>query len=115
MPQVRLGDFGIARALEGTMELAHTTIGTVRLTCFSFLIGYFCCQNFQPYYMSPELFRNQPYNYKSDIWSLGCVLYEMCALRHAFEAREMDGLVQKILRANYPPLPSGEPCRDGVM
>jgi NIMA (never in mitosis gene a)-related kinase len=59
-----------------------------------------------PYYMSPELFRNQPYSYKSDIWSLGCVLYELVGLKHAFEARDMNSLVQKILRANFAPIPS---------
>jgi serine/threonine protein kinase len=35
--------------------------------------------------MSPELFRNQAYSFKSDMWSLGCVLFELIALRHAFE------------------------------
>jgi len=54
-----------------------------------------------PYYMSPELFRNQPYSYKSDIWSLGCVLYEMVGLRHAFEARDMNSLVQKVCVCVY--------------
>ena len=46
------------------------------------------------------------YNDKSDIWSLGCVLYELVGLRHAFEARDMNSLVQKILRGNYAPIPS---------
>jgi len=91
---IKLGDFGIAKVLEGTLEMAKTVIGT-------------------PYYMSPELFRNQPYSYKSDIWSLGCVLYELVSLRHAFDAREMKGLVQKILRGSYapPPPPSPETAR----
>lgn len=55
------------KVLEGTMDFASTRIGT-------------------PYYMSPELFNNKPYNHKSDIWALGCVLYEMAALTHAFDA-----------------------------
>lgn len=55
------------KVLEGTMDFASTRIGT-------------------PYYMSPELFNNKPYNHKSDIWALGCVLYEMAALSHAFDA-----------------------------
>uniref|UniRef100_A0A7S4L130 non-specific serine/threonine protein kinase n=1 Tax=Guillardia theta TaxID=55529 RepID=A0A7S4L130_GUITH len=84
---IKLGDFGIAKVLEGTLEMAKTVIGT-------------------PYYMSPELFRNQPYSFKSDIWSLGCVLYEIVSLRHAFEARDMNSLVQKILRASYGPIPA---------
>lgn len=54
--------------------------------------------------MSPELFRNRPYSYKSDIWALGCVLYEMCNLRHAFDAQSINGLAMKILRGSYPPI-----------
>lgn len=53
------------------MDFASTRIGT-------------------PYYMSPELFNNKPYNHKSDIWALGCVLYEMAALTHAFDATRQD-------------------------
>jgi NIMA (never in mitosis gene a)-related kinase len=40
-----------------------------------------------PSYISPELCEGKPYNYKSDVWSLGCVLYEMCSLKRAFEVR----------------------------
>ena len=82
---VKLGDFGIARVLKSTMELAHTCIGT-------------------PYYLSPEIVENRPYNNKSDIWSLGCVLYEMATLKHAFEAGNMKNLVMKIVRGSYPPV-----------
>eukprot|EP00741_Cyanophora_paradoxa_P019397 tig00021127_g18725.t1 len=83
---VKLGDFGIAKVLHGTMDMARTVIGT-------------------PYYMSPEVFSNRPYSFKSDIWALGCVLYEMVTLRHAFDARDMNGLVMKILKSSLPPLP----------
>ncbi|KAM9763183.1 serine/threonine-protein kinase Nek1 isoform 2-T2 [Menidia menidia] len=82
---VQLGDFGIARVLNSTVELARTCIGT-------------------PYYLSPEICENKPYNNKSDIWALGCVLYEMCTLRHAFEAGNMKNLVLKIIRGSYPPV-----------
>jgi non-specific serine/threonine protein kinase/NIMA (never in mitosis gene a)-related kinase len=54
--------------------------------------------------MSPELFKNKPYGYKSDVWALGCVLYEMCNLRHAFDAQTINGLAVKILRGSYPPI-----------
>jgi NIMA (never in mitosis gene a)-related kinase len=37
-----------------------------------------------PYYLSPEICEDRPYNRKSDIWSLGCLLYELCTLKHAF-------------------------------
>lgn len=55
--------------------------------------------------MSPELFKNRPYSYKSDVWALGCVLYELVTMRHAFDARDMDGLVKKIMRGAFSPIP----------
>ena len=51
-----------------------------------------------PYYMSPELFSNRPYNHKSDVWALGCCVYEMTTLKHAFNAKDMNSLVYKILK-----------------
>ena len=55
---VKLGDFGIAKVLSHTKENVQTIVGT-------------------PYYLSPEIVENKPYNHKSDIWSLGILLYEM--------------------------------------
>lgn len=57
-----------------------------------------------PYYLSPELCEEKPYNHKSDIWSLGCVLYELCTLRHPFEAQNQGALILKILRSKYAPI-----------
>jgi len=54
--------------------------------------------------MSPELFNYKPYSYKSDVWSLGCVLYEICNLRHAFNAQTINGLAIKILKGNCAPV-----------
>ena len=48
--------------------------------------------------MSPELFSNKPYNSKSDIWALGCCVYEMATLKHAFNAKDMSSLVFKIIK-----------------
>ncbi|OLP94164.1 Serine/threonine-protein kinase Nek1 [Symbiodinium microadriaticum] len=76
---VKVGDFGIARVLQHTQDLAKTAIGT-------------------PFYLSPEICQEKPYSYQSDIWSLGCILYELATLRHAFDADSMQGLVVKILR-----------------
>lgn len=50
-----------------------------------------------PYYMSPEVCESKPYTYKSDVWSLGCVLYELCSLDHPFMADNLLGLVYKIV------------------
>ena len=84
--QVKVGDFGIARMLESTCDLAETAIGT-------------------PYYLSPEICEKKPYNHKSDIWGLGCVLYEMLTFKRPFEAASIASLVLSILAGKYPPLP----------
>ncbi|XP_048197399.1 serine/threonine-protein kinase Nek5 [Perognathus longimembris pacificus] len=81
----KLGDFGIARVLNNSMELARTCVGT-------------------PYYLSPEICQNKPYNNKTDIWSLGCVLYELCTLKHPFEGTNLHQLVLKICQAQFAPI-----------
>lgn len=58
-----------------------------------------------PYYASPEVWRDMPYDAKSDMWSLGCVIYEMVALRPPFRAEDMEGLYRKVLRGQYPRIP----------
>ncbi|KAM3147385.1 hypothetical protein pb186bvf_000636 [Paramecium bursaria] len=55
-----------------------------------------------PYYASPEIWRDEPYDNKSDIWSLGCVLYEMCTLKPPFQANDMEQLYKKIQKGIYP-------------
>jgi len=84
--EIKIGDFGIARVLQSTYDYAQTAIGT-------------------PYYLSPEICQEKPYNQKSDIWSLGCILYEVITLKHAFDATSMKALVFKILRGTYPEIP----------
>ena len=49
-------------------------------------------------FISPEVWRDQPYDSKSDVWSLGCVLYEMTTLKPPFRAEDMEGLYKKVLR-----------------
>ncbi|GAB1298674.1 NIMA (Never in mitosis gene a)-related expressed kinase 4 [Apodemus speciosus] len=83
---IKVGDLGIARVLENHGDMASTLIGT-------------------PYYMSPELFSNKPYNYKSDVWALGCCVYEMATLKHAFNAKDMNSLVYRIIEGKLPPMP----------
>lgn len=84
---IKVGDLGIARVLENQNDMASTLIGT-------------------PYYMSPELFSNKPYNYKSDVWALGCCVYEMSTLKHAFNAKDMNSLVYRIVGGKLPQMPS---------
>ena len=83
----KLGDFGVSKVLSGTTQLAQTAVGT-------------------PYYLSPEICENKAYDNKSDIWSLGCVLYELCTLQHPFEGASLKLLIVKILRGNYAPVSS---------
>lgn len=83
---VKLGDFGISRVLENTWDVAQTCVGT-------------------PYYMSPEVCENKPYTYKSDVWSLGWVIYEIWSQEHAFSADNLLGLVYKIVQDKQKPIP----------
>ncbi|XP_048736337.1 serine/threonine-protein kinase Nek2-like isoform X2 [Ostrea edulis] len=84
---VKLGDFGLARVLHHETSFAKTFVGT-------------------PYYMSPELVNNMSYNEKSDIWSMGCMLYEMCALYPPFTATNQQDLNKKICIGDYKRIPS---------
>ncbi|NXH94895.1 NEK3 kinase, partial [Pachycephala philippinensis] len=85
--KVKLGDFGSARLLAHPMSYARTYVGT-------------------PYYVPPEIWESLPYNNKSDIWSLGCILYELCTLKHPFQANSWKHLILKICKGSYDPLPS---------
>ncbi|XP_002731116.1 serine/threonine-protein kinase Nek2-like [Saccoglossus kowalevskii] len=84
---VKLGDFGLARVLNHDHSFAKTFVGT-------------------PYYMSPEQVNYLSYNEKSDIWSLGCLLYELCALSPPFTALNQRGLSEKIREGKFRRIPS---------
>jgi len=81
---VKIGDLGVAKCT--THGMAQTQIGT-------------------PYYMSPELWKNQKYDKRSDVWSLGVLLYELAALQHPFQAQSERALSDKVMRGQYAPLP----------
>mmetsp|Transcript_52010 Transcript_52010/g.59393 ORF Transcript_52010/g.59393 Transcript_52010/m.59393 type:complete len:614 (-) Transcript_52010:509-2350(-) len=82
---VKLGDLNVSKVAK--KGLLYTQTGT-------------------PYYASPEVWRDQPYNSKSDIWSLGCVLYECCTMKPPFRADDMQGLFRKVQKGVYAPIPT---------
>ncbi|NXQ57808.1 NEK2 kinase, partial [Anthoscopus minutus] len=83
---VKLGDFGLARILHHDTRFATTFVGT-------------------PYYMSPEQMNYMSYNEKSDIWSLGCLVYELCALSPPFTAYSQKELAEKIREGRFRRIP----------
>ncbi|PHH82294.1 hypothetical protein CDD82_6474 [Ophiocordyceps australis] len=82
---VKLGDFGLSKMIQ-THDFASTYVGT-------------------PFYMSPEICAGERYTLKSDIWSLGCIVFELCAREPPFNAKTHVQLVHKIKEAKVPPLP----------
>lgn len=82
---VKLGDLNVSKVAK--MGLVYTQTGT-------------------PYYASPEVWQDKPYDSKSDIWSLGVVLYEMCTLNPPFTDTSMQGLCKKVMKGAYPAIPS---------
>ncbi|VDM97486.1 unnamed protein product, partial [Onchocerca ochengi] len=81
---VKLSDFGISKELS-TRSLASTIIGT-------------------PNYLSPEICEGRAYNQKSDLWALGCVLYELAELRRAFDGENLPSIVMKITKGRHNPI-----------
>jgi len=84
---IKLGDFGISKALDNTSEMANTAIGT-------------------PHYTSPEICIGKRYNAKSDIWSLGVILYELMTFKKPFNGLCIAEIMQNILYKNYKPISS---------
>ena len=83
---LKLGDFGISKMLDNSNDVASTMVGT-------------------PLYMSPEICEGQNYASKSDIWSMGCVFYEICCLRLPFVSTNLLNLISRITQDAPDPLP----------
>ena len=81
----KLGDLNVSKIT--TRGLGYTQTGT-------------------PYYASPEVWKDNPYNSKSDIWSLGCVFYELIMLTTPFKGKTMKDLYEKVKKGEYPPIPN---------
>ena len=84
---------------DGTVKLGDMNVSKIAQD------GMLYTQTGTPYYASPEVWQEKPYDSKSDIWSLGCIAYEMCALNPPFRAKSMKGLYNSVLSGMYPKLP----------
>ena len=83
---IRIGDFGIAKGYNQNQDLGGSLIGT-------------------PLYMAPEVYNsNKKYSFRSDIWSLGCCIFEMCNLKNAFEAKSWNAVFVKVNKGQRAPL-----------
>ena len=83
---VKLGDFGISKVLEHTYDFSKTPLGT-------------------PYFLSPEICSGSKYNFKIDMWMLGCVLYELTTFRKPFDGKTIVELIEKIQTKDILPIP----------
>ena len=90
LSNIKVGDLGLSRYFSSKTCQAHSSVGT-------------------PYYMSPELIRGLPYDWSSDVWSLGCLLYELRTCRNPFFTPGLNYymLGKRICAAQYEPLPAG--------
>ena len=81
----KLGDLNVSKVVENGM--CSTQTGT-------------------PYYTSPEIWKGKKYGRKCDIWSTGCLIYELCTLHPPFRAKDFPALYRKVIVGNYDPIPS---------
>ena len=80
--KVKIGDFGIAKQLNNVNAYAKTQAGTIL-------------------YMAPEIINGQKYNNKVDIWSLGCIIHELCTLNFCFNNNSINGLISQITQSKH--------------
>lgn len=85
--QIKIGDMGVSKIFSGAQdEMQGTRVGT-------------------PLYLSPELVKQQPYDYKVDIWAIGCALYHLASLEPPFQAENLITLGNNIVNKKPKPLP----------
>jgi serine/threonine protein kinase len=84
---LKVSDLGVSRQVSEQTQMLHTLYGT-------------------PLYLSPEVIENKPYNEKTDIWSLGIILYELCAFTQPFRATSLPALSKLVTQCEYDPLPA---------
>ena len=82
---IKIGDFGVSKKLINNNIYAYTFVGT-------------------PYYLSPEICQNKAYDEKSDVWSLGVIIYELITLNKPFDSQSQMGLFMKILKGKPAPI-----------
>ena len=93
-----IGDVGISKALTHTLEQAHTAIGT-------------------PQYLAPEVFQSNPYSFAADVWSIGCLLFELTNLTPAFSGRSLNDLSLRVCTGRTAPMRAGvsTAMRDAIL
>jgi len=91
-PVMKLGDLGLGRYFSSKTDVANSFVGT-------------------PYYMSPECIQGGGYEFKSDIWSLGCLLYELATLRSPFYSAGVNFYVlgKRIMARKFEPMDDVSP------
>ena len=80
--KIKIGDFGLSKQLINTVNYTQNQKGTCN-------------------YMAPEIINDQIYNLKMDIWSLGCILYELLTLNLCFGCNNILRLIQDIMKNNH--------------
>ncbi len=82
---VKIADFGLARQRSTEASVMQSWVGTILYAC-------------------PEIVQHHEYNDKADVWSLGCILYQMATLKPPFSGSNPITVAQKIVEADYPPM-----------
>ena len=108
--RVKLLDFGVAKAVRGTDAIVDLSrapaTGTEPNTLLGQIVG-------SPSYMSPEQARGLHVDERTDIWSFGCLLYELLAGKRAFSAGSLSATIGAVLNQapDWTALPDGTPAR----